>query len=267
VRRPAENGYARRASSYAAEHAVTVDQPFLASLVDASVTRVLEVPCGAGRNAAWLAATGREVVLVDREPRMVAETERVLARVGRGAGGRAAVGDMRRLDLDARFDLILVPQEGFQMVTGDADARSALRSLARHLAPGGRLLIDLATFEAAEDDADARVAPRYFDPRQPDGQRVTEWVRPLPGGGRLRRARTQYRDTEHVRVRFEYDRAALDGESETWTSTVELRRHDPARFLELLAGAGLHPLEVLRDYDRRPFAGTGTRMITLSALA
>jgi SAM-dependent methyltransferase len=263
---PAE-GYARRARSYAAEYAVTVDQAFLASLVDAAVSRVLEVPCGAGRNAGWLAATGRDVVLMDREPRMVAEADRALARAARGGVARAIVGDMRHFDLDVRFDLIIVPQEGFQMVTGNADARSALASLARHLAPGARLLIDLATFGYADDDADARIAPRYFDPREPDGHRVAEWVRPLPGGGRLRRARTQHRDGEHIRVRFDYDREDSDGNSETWTTTIELGRHDPAEFLELLAGAGLRPLEVLKDYDGRPFAGKGTRMITLSALA
>lgn len=264
---PSEKGYVRRARSYAAEYAVTIDQPFLASLVDASVTRVLEVPCGAGRNASWLAATGREVVLMDSEPRMVAETERTLTHAERGGAARAVVGDMRHFHFDLPFDLILVPQEGFQMVTGDADARSALTSLARHVAPGGRLLIDLATFEDADDDADARIAPGYFHPGEPDGRRIPEWVRPLPGGGCLRRARTQHRGPEHVRVRFDYDREDPDGGSETWTSTVQLRRHDPARFLELLAGAGLRPLEVLRDYDRRPFAGTGTRMITLSVLA
>ena len=262
-----ERGYARRARSYATEHTDTVDQPFLASLVDASVARVLEVPCGAGRNAGWLAASGREVVLMDCEPRMVAEAQDALTRADPRGAARAVEGDIRDFDLAMRFDLILVPREGLQLITTQAGVRSALAALARHLTADGRLLVDLATFEHPDDPADAAIAPRYFDPRAPDGRRVAEWERPLPGGGRLLRARTQYRGPEHVLVRFEYERVGPDGDAESWTSPVRLRRHDPARFLELLAEAGLRPIEVLKDYDRHPFAGTAARMITLSVRA
>jgi cyclopropane fatty-acyl-phospholipid synthase-like methyltransferase len=174
--------YAERAAFYETEYATTADHAFLKALVTPDVHAILEVPAGVGRNLDWLAATGREVVMADLERAMIVHLRERLAERGAQERVTALVADMRSLNLPRRFDLLIVPQGGLQLLSGPEDALRALQSLRPHLRSRGRLVLDLATFEAGVDgDEDAR--PSYFDPIVPNGQLVHEWVRPLPDGG------------------------------------------------------------------------------------
>lgn len=111
--------------------------------------RVLDLGCGTGRPiAAWLAAEGFRVTGLDAAKAMIA-----LAR-HHAPEGDWRVGDMRGLDLGITFDGIL-SWDAFFHLTREAQ-RALLPRIARHLAPGGALLL---TVGPEDSEVIGRVGP------------------------------------------------------------------------------------------------------------
>ena len=106
---------------------------------------VLELGCGTGRVAWALAAAGAEVVGLDLSRPMLdrAEAKRVDMPAEAAARVHFQRGDMTDFTLDRRFGLVLIPYRAFQALTDPHDQRRCLAAIRRHLAAGGRLIIDL----------------------------------------------------------------------------------------------------------------------------
>jgi SAM-dependent methyltransferase len=97
---------------------------------------VLELGCGTGRVALWLAGRGVAMTGLDREPALL---EALRARSGEaGLQVRAELGDAADFDLGERFGLVLAPMQLIQLLEGTAARTACLRAIATHLAPGGR---------------------------------------------------------------------------------------------------------------------------------
>ncbi|HKR50417.1 MAG TPA: class I SAM-dependent methyltransferase [Pseudonocardiaceae bacterium] len=260
--------YTERAEFYEVEYQTTVDQPFLRRLVTDQVRSILEIPCGSGRNLGWLHETGREVVCADLEAAMVRRVRERIAALGAQARISTVTADLRWFDLGRRFDLVLVPQEAFQLLCQAADAQAALHRLAAHVAPGGRLLLDLHRF-AGQDKPD--VLPDYFDPAVPEGMLVAEWTRPVENGRQLTRARRQHDHGETVQIVYHYrlhgdEGMAGQGDAglaSQWASKIVLRRYQLADIQDLATQAGLTIQSVARDYAGRPYQPGAGRMITI----
>jgi SAM-dependent methyltransferase len=121
----------RRAAAYTgAATGLDARVPAVEAVKAAAPRRVLEVGCGWGELAAWLAAeTGAEVVAVDLSPRMV--------ELARERGVDARVGDVQELPFaDASFDVAVAAW----MLYHVPDLDRALAELARVVRPGGRLV-------------------------------------------------------------------------------------------------------------------------------
>ena len=96
-----------------------------------SPARLLELGCGVGRTTRQLVGLGYRVTAVDDSPQMLAHV----------TGCEVVEADLFALDLGARFDVVL----GASHFVDDADParRSALlATCARHLAPGGVVLLE-----------------------------------------------------------------------------------------------------------------------------
>jgi hypothetical protein len=254
--------YKERAAFYEVEYMTRIDQPFLASLVSSRVHFILEIPAGVGRNLDWLAKTGCFIVVADIEAAMV---NRLCERVDMlSAKDRVypILADMRCLNLNIKFDLILVPREAFQLLIHDEDVSSALVSLRRHLAQDGILVIDIALFDPHKHDND-NTLPDYYDPSLPDGQFVTEWTRPLLTGGSLTRRRVQYHRDRTISIEFQYLLHKEDNTESALRSVVELRRYSYDSFLDLCSKADLLPSFVYRNYRRELYQPDSCRAIFL----
>ncbi len=112
---------------------------------------VLELGVGTGRIAVPIAAVGISVVGVDTSAGML--------EVARERAELAAVdvdlhqGDMREPPIEGKFPLVIVPFRSMLHMETNDDRRAALRAVAKHLAPGGRLVFDVFT-PGADDIAD-----------------------------------------------------------------------------------------------------------------
>jgi SAM-dependent methyltransferase len=121
----------RRASAYTgADAGADARVPLVAAVAAVRPRRVLEVGCGWGELARWIARdTGADVVAVDLSPRMVE-----LALEG---GVDARVADVQRLPFaDGEFDAAVAAW----MLYHVPDLDCAVAELARVLRPGGRLV-------------------------------------------------------------------------------------------------------------------------------
>lgn len=129
--------YDRQAASYDAGRArVLFERAWLERFAHGlpSGGRVLDLGCGAGEPIArWLIENGFRVIGIDLSAAMLAIARR------RWPKGDWRQADMRRLDLGERFDGIL-GWDSFFHLTPD-DQRATIPVLARHLAPGGVLLL------------------------------------------------------------------------------------------------------------------------------
>ena len=114
-------------------------------------TRALDIGCGIGRWSRLLASRGASVTGVDLSPTMIAEAERRAAASGLASRCRFLVQDSAALEVGGSFDLILCVTVLQHILDVDA-LRCALRRMALHLSPQGRVVI----LEAAP----ARVARR-----------------------------------------------------------------------------------------------------------
>ncbi|MFY9825812.1 MAG: class I SAM-dependent methyltransferase [Thermoanaerobaculia bacterium] len=105
--------------------------------------RVLEFGAGSGRATAFLARSAGFVVAFDLSLEMIAAARRRLA----GASNVVlAVADMREIELRGRFDLVAAVDDPFVHLVEDEDRERAVANVARHLAPGGRFILDAAWF-------------------------------------------------------------------------------------------------------------------------
>ena len=97
---------------------------------------LLDVACGTGLHLSHLAAHYPRVTGVDVSEAMLAE-----ARVA-APGVPFSQGDMRTFDLGEQFDVVTCLFSAVGYMTDEAGLRAAVANMARHVAPGGVLLVE-----------------------------------------------------------------------------------------------------------------------------
>ena len=97
--------------------------------------RALDVACGEGRNAIWLARQGWDVVAVDFAEAGIAKGRRLAADAGVDVDW--VVADVTTFDPPGRFDLVIV----FYLQLVDAALTATLRRVAAACAPGATVLV------------------------------------------------------------------------------------------------------------------------------
>lgn len=111
------------------------------------IDAVMDVGAGSGRTAMALAERGLRVWAVEPSPGMRGV---MLARLGDDTSldDRLTIvpGDAQTCDLGRVFSLIVF-SHALYLLDGPAERVAALANLARHLAPGGRLIVDFALEE------------------------------------------------------------------------------------------------------------------------
>ena len=119
------------------------DFPFL--LAQAQRARrndtLLELACGTGRVAIPLSQAGLKVTGIDLSRGMLDEARRKAAAEGVSATWIEA--DMRAFDLDATFSTIILVANGLCHLLTIADFEACAACVRKHLAPGGRFIIDV----------------------------------------------------------------------------------------------------------------------------
>jgi SAM-dependent methyltransferase len=106
---------------------------------------VLELGCGTGRITLALANANVRVVGLDLSPEMLAGARKKATGLDNAVRKRVRLlaGDMRTLDLNQRFKLIIVPYRTFMHLLTPQEQVATLLRIREHLIPGGQLILDL----------------------------------------------------------------------------------------------------------------------------
>jgi SAM-dependent methyltransferase len=106
---------------------------------------VLEVGCGTGRVLIPTARAGVAITGLDFSKNMLAQCAKKLTQEAAEVQSRVNLvhGDMREFKLDRTFALATIPFRPFQHLETVEDQIKCLRCIHRHLAPDGRLILDI----------------------------------------------------------------------------------------------------------------------------
>lgn len=131
---------------------INQDIAFYQARLPGAQARVLELGCGTGRVLVPLAAHCACLHGVDHSDAMLAVCREKLAAAGDlAARVRLTTGDITRLDLGEQFDLITAPFRVFQNLETDAQVAGFFDTVRRHLALGGRAILNVFNpFKPAE---------------------------------------------------------------------------------------------------------------------
>ena len=220
---------------------------------------VLELACGSGRLAVPLAATGVQVTGVDLDPAMLARAHAAAAERG---GTRARRG-LRLVEADI-VDLELPDAGSYQLafialnslfLMGTRDRqRSALASLARHLAPGGLAVVDV--WQPEPDDL-----ARF------DGRVMLEYARPDPESGLIvvKTSSAQYDATSQVvELTTRYEEGRTGEVAVRWIREDRLRLVSADELVGLAGDVGLETETLAGDYGLAPIDAASERAILLA---
>ena len=127
------NNYDHIADLYDMYVPVTFDIDFFLNEIRKASGEVLELTSGTGRVSIPLIEAGVKLTCVD----ISAESNAILEKKLRKMGLKADVyrGDMCELELQKKFDMIIIPFHSFAHVTSPDDQQKALDHIYQHLFP------------------------------------------------------------------------------------------------------------------------------------
>jgi SAM-dependent methyltransferase len=231
----------------------TDDLPLYRELARRSDGPILDAMCGTGRVVVPLAQAGFQTVGLDIAPAMVAVVERKIAERQLDRRLRVAQGDVRSFELHERFGLILVPMNSFMHLETVEDQLKALRSIQRHLLPGGLLVLDLFNPDPRELMSDQGVLVYEHTFTSDSGQSVQKYV--------VRR--TDWA-AQRQSVEFIYDELAADGRVTRQVMPFVMRWLYRYEVQHLLAYVGLSVEAVYGDYDLEPYTSDSPQLIVVA---
>jgi SAM-dependent methyltransferase len=208
---------------------------------------VLEVGCGTGRVLIPTARAGVEITGLDLSPHMLdvcrgrlkTEPEEVCSKV------RVVEADMRHFELGQTFRLVTLPFRPFQHLTTVADQLACLGCIRRHLAEGGRLILDIFNpkMEALVNTVFGEELSEEPEFSMPDGRKV------------IRRHKIVSRDVPNQinYVELIYYVTHPGGSQERLVQAFPMRYLFRFEAEHLLARAGFEVEQLYADYDKSPY--------------
>ena len=228
-------------------YATRPDVNFFVEAAQASGGPVLEVGCGTGRVLIPTARAGVDIVGLDLSPHMLHICQQRLLNEPTAVQSRVRLhqGDMRDFDLAQTFTLVTLPFRPFQHLTTVADQLACLGSIHRHLAAGGRLILDLFNPSLPVLTRDNLGQELGDEPEftTPDGRRVR------------RRDRVVSRDYANQinQIELIYYVTHPDGREERLVDAFPMRYLFRFEAEHLLARSGFAVEAVYADYDKSPY--------------
>ena len=219
--------------------------------------RLLELGCGTCRLLIPLAGLGYEVTGVDRSEPMLACARGKVASLPTDVATKITLiqDDMRSVRLQERFSLVFIALNTFVHLLTRRDQQRTLSTVARHLSPEGRLIIDVgnpALLPALEEGLTLR----------------RRWEATERGATIVKFASTQYDPrTQLEQLVLTYD--VLDALGKLTRSVYPFTlRHTYRDEMELLLGeAGLRTEVCYGSYDLDLYDTHRERMIFVARLA
>ncbi len=215
---------------------------------------ILELGCGTGRVLLPLVKAGHEVTGVDISPALL---DCAASKLHRGAlKAQLVQADLRAYDLPVKtFAFSFCTSNTLMHFTTPTDQIAVLRNAARHLRPGGKLLIDLFNPDLQRlfaVDGLMELAGCWQD--EESGAEVLKWcVRKVDPAEQLQE------------TTFIYEEIFPDGRTQRTLCPFTLRYLWRSEAELMLQIAGLHVEEVWGDFDGATYTSASEHLILIAA--
>lgn len=211
---------------------------------------VLEVACGTGRVLLPVARAGPTVTGVDASPAMLERLREKLAAEPPEVRRRVKVveGRFDALGVDGPFTLVFSAFRAFQHLMDETAQRAAMAEMARVLAPGGLLALDVFDLDPTKV-------------RSPADDHV-DYVLEVGDTRRERRCQAVL-DPEARRIEGRF-RWLVDGR-EVDAAAFQMKIVSRDELLALVEQAGLELVALSGDFDRSPWSADDPRELVLVA--
>jgi SAM-dependent methyltransferase len=215
---------------------------------------ILELGCGTGRITMSLAEAGKRITGLDLSGRMLerAVKKRAALRVEARERVHLVQGDMARFDLGEKFRLVIIPFRPFQHLLEVRQQMDCLECVRKHLAPGGRLILDVFQTDAE----------RMHDPVHMREVPLTEYE--TADGRRVRiseRVAAFHRAEQRNDVEMIFSITHRDGRQERLIFAWPLRYFFRYEVEHLLARCGFKVAALYGDFDRSLIRDDSPEMI------
>ena len=215
---------------------------------------VLELGCGTGRITMALAEAGKRVTGLDLSERMLERAAKKRAALMVEARERVHLvqSDMARFDLGEKFRLIIIPFRPFQHLLEVREQVDCLECVRKHLAPGGRLILDVFQTDAE----------RMHDPVHMREVLVTEYK--TADGRQVRiseRVAAFHRAEQRNDVEMIFSISHKDGRQERLVFAWPLRYFFRYEVEHLLGRCGYRVAALYGDFDRTAIRDDSPEMI------
>ena len=242
--------YVDYAEYYDFDHDTKIDLEFYLEYARQCRGPILELACGTGRLAIPIAEAGFEIYGIDLSANMLAICRTKVESKNLTDNVHLTLANITEFDLErVDFTLAFIAVRSFMHLFTQQDQISCLRSVYKHLSPGGLFIIDIyaPNYEKLMEKPDQPFTYRKeFD--LPDGHRVVRYDRFIKND--------LQNQIQHFEIRFEeFDQTGtLIRERTLPLDTRYTFRYELQLLLEK---TGFEVLEVYRDYDKNPYDGTG----------
>jgi ubiquinone/menaquinone biosynthesis C-methylase UbiE len=224
----------------------TFDLDFYVEEARAAQPPVLELACGTGRVTLSIAQAGVPIVGVDSSTQMLARGREKAAALG-DLPVRWVQADMRDFHLEERFGLAFIPARSFLHLLNPEDQIQALTNIGEHLAPGGRLALNLFV-------PDLEMIARYTSTTEQMLKFLHEFT-DAKSGARVAVWESRRYDVHLQRIYQQYRYEQLDEDGfvvATRYRNFTLCYIGPREMEHLLARCGYEIEAVYGWFDRRP---------------
>jgi SAM-dependent methyltransferase len=216
---------------------------------------ILELGCGTGRVLMPVAEAGHTICGLDLSAAMLAKCKAKVAALPRELQSRVKLiqADMAAFKLPDRFKLVITPFRPFQHLQSVDEQTACLHAVHEHLAPGGRLILDVF-----HTDAQRMHDPKFL------GERDIAAEVPLPGGRKLRLAERTvafHRAIQANDVELIHYITHADGRMERRVHAFRMRYFFRYEVEHLLACSGFRIVELFGNFDRTPLADHSPEML------
>lgn len=249
--------YGTIAAYYDAMHASLTEDVGLILSLAAEGGPVLELGCGTGRLLILLARAGRRVTGIDRSPAMLQLARERLQKEPEAVRERATLlcADMIDFSLgEPRFKLALVSYNTFLHLDA-ARAMAACRNIRRHLAPEGRLFIDVVNPLVVEQTPNDNFLTHERILRDEKAQELVL----VFAANRLDEGR------QELEITWIFDASPLDGGMvQRRVANVTYHYYFPHQLELMLDEAGLDVVAIYGNYRQEPYSEDAERLLILA---
>jgi SAM-dependent methyltransferase len=215
---------------------------------------VLELGCGTGRITMALAQVGKRVTGLDVSGRMLERAVKKRAALFTEERERVHLiqGDMTQFDLGEKFRLVVIPFRPLQHLLEVKQQMACLECVHQHLAPGGRLVLDVFQTDAE----------RMHDPVHMREMLVSEYHTPDGRHVKITERVAGFHRAEQINdVEMIFSVVHPGGRQERMVFAWPLRYFFRYEVEHLLARCGFRVAAEYGNFDRTPIQDNSPEMI------